>query len=105
MHRTGEAREGRREGQTRRRTVHAAPTAQTLTAMYVRGTAPERSARTAGVHPHRARARREVGRETRGPGVRGVVVRFGARLEHEDAQVRVRCREAASDDATGGAAY
>jgi hypothetical protein len=57
------------------------------------------------MHSHGARAWREVGSEAAGLGVCGIVVRFWARLEYEDAKVGVCRCETAGDDAASGAAY
>jgi hypothetical protein len=94
-----------RRRETDRRTVDASPAAKALSARRDRRAAPERRARATGVHSHGARAWREVGSEATGLGVCGIVVRFWARLEHEDAKVGVCRCETAGDDAASGAAY
>ena len=73
--------------------------------MHGRQAATERSAGGAHVHAHRARARRDVRQQERGMPMRWIVVRREARFQYEDAQVWVRRRETARDDAASSAAY
>ncbi len=73
--------------------------------MHDRRAATERGARASGVCANSARARRDVRQQARGVHVRWIVVRRGARLQYENAQIWVRGREAARDDAASGAAY
>ena len=87
------------------RTVNTTPTAETLPDVHGRQAATERSARAAHVHAHCARARRDVRQQERGMPVRRIVVGCAARFQYEDAQVWVRRRETACDDAASGAAY
>ena len=88
----------------RRRTVDAAPTAETLPRLDDGRAAIERGAWAARVCAHGARVRREVRDEECGVDVRRIVVRRGARFKHEDAEVWVRGRETARDDAACRAA-
>jgi hypothetical protein len=52
-----------------------------------------------------ARTRRKVRQEARGLFVRRVVICWWARLEYEDAQVRVCRRKTACDETTSSATY
>jgi hypothetical protein len=74
-------RERGREG----RTVDAAAAAETLPRLDDGGAAAERGTRAPRVCAHGARARREVRDEKGGVHVCWVVVRRGARFQHEDA--------------------
>jgi hypothetical protein len=57
------------------------------------------------MHTHRARTRRDVRQEARGLPMRRVVMRRGASLEYEDAQVRICRGKTACDDAASSATY
>jgi hypothetical protein len=54
---------------------------------------------------HSVRAWCKVRQEARGLSVRRAVIRWWARLEYEDAQVRVCYRKTACDDTTSSATY
>ena len=88
-----------------RRTVDTPPTAKTLSAWHERRAISERCARTAGMHTHRARTRRDVRQKARRLPMRRVVMRRGTSLEYEDAQVRICRSKTACDDATSSATY
>jgi hypothetical protein len=87
------------------RTVDTPASAETLSAWYECRAVSERCARAAGMYTYGARTRRKVRQESRGLPVRGVVIRRWARLEYEDAQVRVCRRKTPCDDTTSSATY
>lgn len=88
-----------------RRTVDTPAAAETLSAWYECRAVSKRCARAAGMYTYSARTRRKVRQEVCGVCVRGVVIRWWARLEYEDAQVLVCRRKAACDDTTSSATY
>ncbi len=78
INQTTEARTQRRD---MRRTVDAAPAAETLPGWHNRSAAVKCRARLANMHARGARIGREMAQEFWGLRVRGVVVRGGTRLE------------------------
>ena len=57
------------------------------------------------MYTYSARTRGNVRKEARGLSMRRIVIRWWARLEYEDAQVRVCCCKTACDDTTSSATY
>jgi hypothetical protein len=90
---------------TERRTVDTTSTTETLPTRHNHRAVPERRARIGDVYAHCVRARHKVRQETPGLDVCGIFICRGARLEYEDAKVRIRRCKTGGDDATSSTAY